>query len=129
MVAAGIFFGAWPLLMNRSGLHGLPAAILLSGFTTVCVVTVGMLTNNISFTGIHWGFALSAGATGAIGLIVFNAGLANATPAVVGKLFIMMILVQTAIPAVYHTIVNQHLDAKTGAGLLAAFTAAYLLKQ
>ena len=54
-------------------------------------------------------------------------GLANMTPEIVGRLFMLMIIVQISVPAVYNTVVNGNLTLKAGVGFAAAIIATVLL--
>jgi hypothetical protein len=126
MVAAGVLFGAWPLVMNRSGLNGATATAALSLIIFLLALPVA-LRDGIALTGSNWWFAVVAGCCSGLGFLAFNSGLAEATPALVGRLFVIMILVQMAIPAAYHVVMNGQLTARTGLGFVAALIAAILL--
>lgn len=126
MVLAGVLFDAWPILMNRSGLSGMhsTAAFIIIVFVTVMPFA---LWNGITLSNTNWSWAIAAGLCSAAGLIAFNSGLAEATPQTVGKLFVTMIVVQTAVPALYHVIMNGQLTLKASFGFGFAFIAALLL--
>ncbi len=126
MVVAGVLFGAWPILMSKSGLNGPTSAAVFSIIALSFILPVAF-QHGITLTGANWWYALAAGCCGGIGLLVFNSGLAKATPATVGQLFVVMIVVQTAIPAIYSVVMNGQLTLKTGAGFIAAVIAAILL--
>ena len=127
-VAAGILFGIWPLFMNRSGLTGNIGTFVFASVVIVCVFPFAVG----SFSGIenaHWIFAIAAGIFGALGLLAFNNMLANATPQNVGILIVLMIVVQTVVPAVYQAIMNGGLPLVKIIGLvLAAISAVLLVK-
>jgi hypothetical protein len=66
---------------------------------------------------------------GALGLFTFNSVLAKAIPQNVGILIVLMIIVQTVIPAVYQAIMNGGLPFSKIVGfVLAAVSAFFLLK-
>jgi hypothetical protein len=118
MVLAGVLFGCWPLLINRSGMDSNSSSILFSAVGTAIVVSVA-LTQSTDFAAGDWRWALAAGVAGGLGVLVFNSGLAEASTAKVSILFVIMILVQIMVPAIYHVYVNQTISP----GLAAAFAA------
>lgn len=129
MVLTGICFGIWPLMMNRSGLSGTPASVIFIGTSMLFVLTVAALTRSFDFSGnVHWPIAIGASILGGIGLLSLNAGLAAISPQMVGKLIIVMILVQIAIPAVYDMYMNTGIELKTVLGIVFAVVAAALLR-
>ncbi len=104
-ILAGIFFGIWPLLMNRSGLNG-----NIGSFAFTCVVLLCVLPFSATKLGqigdSHWGFAIAAGIAGAIGLLLFNDVIAKASVQDIGLFFVVMIVAQVVIPAVYQVIMT-----------------------
>lgn len=126
MAAAGVLFGIWPLLMSRSGLTGTTSTAVFATIVLVFVMPVAFISG-FNTTGANWRFAVAAACCGAIGLILFNAALAEATQESLGKLFVIMIIVQTALPAAYHVVMNHGMTFKTGVGFAAAILAAILL--
>jgi hypothetical protein len=123
---AGIFFGLWPLFMNRSKLSGNVSSALFSLIVFVCVLpfAIGGLK---SVAGMDWKMAAAAGIAGAIGVMCFNGMLAKATKEDVGMLFVIMIVVQTTIPAAYSIYMNGSMSPTKGIGFVLAFVAAILL--
>ena len=122
---AGLFFGLWPLFMNRSGLSGNASALAFSGLVAVFVSYFGIRDFHQS-TDIRWTFVIIAGILGAVGVMNFNGMLAKATPQSVSSLFVLMILVQTAVPAIYQIFMGG-LSATKVAGFVLAACAAILL--
>lgn len=123
---AGLAFGAWPLLMNRSGLSGNFSVIVFGAIMLVCVSPfafwqVGDLSSVI------WKMAIAASVVGAVGMMSFNGMLAKATPQQVGSLFVVMIMIQTAVPAIYSLMMNGGLTIAKSVGFLCAAVAAVLL--
>lgn len=125
-VVAGIFFGIWPLLMQRSGLNGMFSAFLYVGIVLICVAPFA-LSNIGSLENVQWWMVAGAGLTGAIGIIAFNDLLAKTTVDQVGMLFVVMILVQVLVPAIYHVVTNGGLSFTKGIGFVLAAGAAYCL--
>ena len=77
--------------------------------------------------GINWKMVAAAGIAGAIGVLFFNGMLAKATKENVGMLFVIMIVVQTTIPAINYAIMNGGMSPSKIIGFVMAFAAAILL--
>lgn len=125
-VAAGILFGIWPLFMNRSGLAGNLGTFVFASVVLLCVLpfAAGSLSN---IGNAHWVYAIVAGIFGALGLLAFNSMLSKTTPQNVGILIVLMIVVQTVVPAVYQAIMNGGLPFSKIIGLVLAAVSAVLL--
>ncbi len=99
-IMAGLFFGFWPLFMNKSGLKGniSSAAFCMIALMTIvpfAVGDIGALQNT------RWLMLVVAGIFGGIGLLFFNGMLSKAMPEKVGSLFIIMLVAQMIPPAIY----------------------------
>ena len=127
-VLAGILFGIWPLFMNRSGLSGNLATFIFAAIVLMCVFPFAASSlQNIATA--HWIWVILAGIFGAFGLLLFNSVLSKATPQNVGVLIVLMIIVQTVVPAVYQAIMSGGLPFSKIVGfVLAAFASVLLLK-
>jgi len=126
-VLAGVFFGIWPLLMNRSGLSGNTGAALFTGLVLVGLVPFAVYSNGMAIPTANWGFLVSAGILGTFGMLFFNGMLASASLAQVPGLFICTTLVQVVIPALYSVVLSGGLPLDKAVGFGAAALAAYLL--
>jgi len=126
MVVAGVLFGIWPLLMNKSGLTGVTSAFIYSIFILLFMLPI-VMKEGIIMTGANWWFIIVATFCGSMGLLVFNGALAKTTPEGVSRLIFIMLIVQMAIPAIYYLIVNGQVTLKMGMGFIAAAIAAILL--
>jgi hypothetical protein len=102
---AGLCFGIWPLLMQRSGLTGNFSSFVFTAIVLVCV-TPFTFGNVGSLTSVNWGVTVAAGIFSSIGVMSFNGMLAKATPQNVSSLFVLMIVVQVSIPAIYSVTQN-----------------------
>jgi uncharacterized membrane protein len=125
-VLAGVFFGVWPLLMNRSGLSGIMSSTVFTAIVLVCLSPFA-LSSVGQISDANWTMAISAGVVGAFGLYFFNGMLTTATPQQVGSLFVLMIVVQTAIPAMYQVVMTGELTTTRAIGFVLAFVSAVLL--
>ena len=129
-VVAGLFFGAWPLLMNRSGLSGNISSLVFAAVVLVCVIPFSLrpiFSGNTDLAQASWTMAILSGIAAAVGMMVFNGMLAKATPQSVGTLFVLMILVQTTVPVVYDAVMNGGISLTKAAGFVFAAVAAILL--
>lgn len=119
---AGLFFGFWPLLMNRSGMKANTFTVMAVSFTLVCVFPFFIKEFNY-FSGVNWKYAISAFATGTMGAVLFNNVLETATKKEVGYLFIVMTMIQISVPAVYSVMQSGGITMKTFFGFVFAVLA------
>ncbi len=126
---AGIFWGLWPLLMNRGGMNGNASSVLFALIALIFVAPFSWGTWG-NMADVKWPLVIGAGVLGAIGLLFFNSMLAKAPKESVGALFVVMIVTQTAMPTIYDIFVNDgHASPSKIAGfVLAAASAVFLLK-
>jgi hypothetical protein len=127
---AGVAWGIWPLFLNKSGLNGNVSSAVYTFFVLLCVLPfalAGIGSNTLA--GTKWMLVIASALFGAAGLLLFNGMLAKATSENLGTLFIMMIVVQTAIPAAYQVVMNGRPSLSKIIGLAAAFVAAVLLSK
>ncbi len=127
-VVTGLSFAAWPLVMSRSGLSG-PFASWLWAMTIAFVVgfTLPLFGQTVAHDKGSFLIALLAGLIGAIGVLALNTICAKASQAEIGKYFLIMLVVQFAVPAVYHMVMSGELTVRKVAGILAGFIALWLL--
>lgn len=125
MIISGILFGAWPLLMNRSGLHWVNASIVLL-LVALALITpffwISSTTREVS-----WGFAIAAGCASALGIFLFNSGFSQLQPENTAPYFMLMLMVQVAVPALYHVYMNGVVSLREGVGFCTAIITALLL--
>ena len=126
-VLAGVCFGIWPLLMNRSGLNGNVSSAAYTLIALIGVLPFALYSSGFSLPTANWTMVVLAGLFGAFGLLSFNGMLAGATLQNVGTLFVLMTVVQVAIAAAYQTFMSGHLTIDRAGGYIAALVAAYLL--
>ncbi len=124
---AGVFFGIWPLLMNRSGLTGNVSSAVFALGALVVVSPFALYEFRGVTVSVVWTMVVGACIFGGLGLLAFNGMLSKATPQTVGSLFVLMIVVQIATPALYHVINGGGLTISKTFGFAAAILAAFLL--
>lgn len=125
-LVSGFFFGLWPLIMKRSGLDGFTSALL---FELVALLTVMPFSihSGITIANTKWWFGVTAGVVAGFGLVIFTSALAKATQFEVAKVFLIMLAIQAAVPALYSVIINNGLNIRTGFGLVTAILTVILL--
>ncbi len=126
-IIAGLFFGMWPLLMNRSGLAGNLSSAAFAGIALLIVLPFAVHGGFQSLQTVKMSFVVAAGIAGGIGLLAFNGMLARVTREQVGMMFVIMIMVQATVPVVYHIVMTGDYSLRKLAGILAAFVAIILL--
>lgn len=128
-VLAGLFFGVWPLMMSRSGLGGNLSSLVLALVMLVCIFpfAFGHLGDLSDAHGMNWMMAITAGVFGAAGILLFNGVLAKATSEQVSALFVLTIIVQTIVPAVYQVVMTGGITPLKLLGFTFAAIAATLL--
>lgn len=122
---AGLCFGIWPLLLNQSGLKGNVASAVY-GFMVLVIILV-FTRDYTSVLTANWPVIACAGLVGAAGLLSFNSMLTTATKEQVSMLFVIMIIVQTCIPSLYHVLINWGASWSQISGFILAIAAAILL--
>jgi len=123
---AGVFFGIWPLMMNRSGLTGNVSAVVMTVVSLICVAPFAF-SNMGNLASANWFMGIGAGVVASLGIMSFNGMLAKATPQNVSSLFVLMIVVQAATPAMYSIVQNGGMNWTKACGFAAAIVAAILL--
>jgi hypothetical protein len=124
---AGLFFGIWPLLMNRSGLPGNVSSAMFAMGVALLILPFGVREARGSAFHIAWVFVILACMSGAKGILSFNGMLAKASQQEVGSLFLVMIVVQITVPALYDAIINRGVSWEKALGFAFAIVTTYLL--
>ena len=123
---AGLCFGAWPLFMNKSGLSGIIASFTIT--LVILILTFPFIFGEVkNIVNANWTMVLCAAVSSAIGLILLNKGLFKAKALEVNNLFVLLIVFQIMVPAVYKIILNQGITLKQSSGFIFAVIAAILL--
>lgn len=125
---AGLSFGIWPLVLNRSGLSGFPSVLAI-----VAVIFIAAFPFSIGDTlRTEWGrvnvwFVIVAGLISTVGMLSFNSMLAKAKPENVSSYIVVMTLVQIAVPAIYQMLLSKGVSFNQAAGIVLAIISAWLL--
>ena len=127
-VVSGLFFGAWPLLMNRSKMPSGVSAIVLGLVSTAIVAPFGIGDLKLSvIMASDWKYAVFAGIASGVGIVFFNGGLAATNDETVSGFFVVMIIVQVSVAAVYNIAVTGNLNASRIFGFALVPVCAYFL--
>jgi hypothetical protein len=127
-VMAGLFFTAWPIFMNRSGLTGnISSAIFAFGCCLVCLPFAALEYHNSSGVSVSRLMIVGACVFGGAGALAFNAMLAKASPQQISALIVLTLVVQTVSLAAYQAVVNGGITLSKIIGFAAAIVAAFLL--
>ena len=126
MLFAGLFFGAWPILMNRCGLKANIFTVMAVIFTLIFVFPQAFRELDCLYV-VDWRFAMGAFVTGTIGVILFNNVASSVSKKEIGYLFVVMAMVQISVPAINSIVMNGGFTSKKILGLCCAFAAAILL--
>ena len=132
VLIAGLGAGAWPLVMQRSGLSGPMVAVVYS----LCSLAAALVLLLLSSAGKvasasqspSWLPAIIAGLLAAMALLLLSTVVAKVTADKLSLLYIVMLLVQISVPILISIVVNRGVSLKQGFGLAAALLAALLLK-
>jgi hypothetical protein len=123
---AGLFFGAWPLFMNKSGLSGNFSAFVFEVVVTILVIPFSFW-NIGDLSAARWGMVLLSCTSAAIGILCFNGMLAKAEPTDMSMLFILMIVVQILVPAIYNAVLSGHISILKAFGVALAILAGIVI--
>ena len=122
---AGICFGLWPLVMNRLRLDPFVTVIIFLAGSLLFALPVAFLGNWSGITSGQLRTAALACAISAVGTICFNRMLATTTVGEVANMFLLMLVVQVAVPAT--VLLRNGASMRQVAGLGAAAVAIVLL--
>jgi drug/metabolite transporter (DMT)-like permease len=128
VIIAGLLFGMWPLIYNRSGLSGNPGTLLFVAFMLVIIVPYVVFKKEVPSTPtIGWLIVFFASVVSAMGLFFFTDAIGRVPPQKASSLFVLMIVVQIMVPAIYEVLLKQSVSIKHAAGFICAILAAILL--
>ncbi len=132
VVIAGACAGAWPLVMQRSGFSGPVVALVYSLCSLAAAAGLWLIFRGSNISGVenqgNWGIAIGAGALAAVALVLLSTVVAKVPAKELSLLYIVMLLVQIAVPVLIFVVINRGINLKQGLGLAAALVAALLLR-
>lgn len=126
-ILAGLLFGAWPILMEKSHLPGNVQSLVFAAGVLILVFPFS-ISGFREIQNPVWMMAVFAGLAGGLGLMVFTSGLSTIGTKNVSVYFVLMIVAQTTVPAVYKIFVDgKGVSIEKGIGFALAIVAAILL--
>lgn len=126
-ILSGLFFGVWPLFMNKSGLNGNVASAAFCTMVLIGVLPLALYSSGGNWPSPNWTMLVSAGFFSLLGLVCFNGMLAKATIQNIGPLLVLSLVCQAIVAAGYQIFVTRSLPLDKGAGYAFASVAVYLL--
>ncbi|OHA34986.1 MAG: hypothetical protein A2928_03355 [Candidatus Taylorbacteria bacterium RIFCSPLOWO2_01_FULL_45_15b] len=127
-ILAGILFGIYPLLLNKSRLTGNIMATSLS--LLVCIFILPFAFGEIKcLATADWKMLIGAGVASAVGMMCLSSFLALSKPSSVGVLIILMIITQATVTAVYQMIMDKGITTAKLFGFGCAAIAIVLLNK
>lgn len=130
VIIAGIAAGAWPLIMQKSGLIGAPVAVVYSAISFVAALGLFWWTSGLKVTQgitVSWWWAVGAGVLAALALLFLSDVIGKTSSVQLSTLYIILLIVQISIPALFYVAINHGVTLKQGIGFAAALAAALLL--
>jgi hypothetical protein len=131
VIIAGIAAGAWPLVMQKSGLIGAPVAVVYSGISLLAALALLLATGafraSAQPTAINWWWAIGAGILAALALLFLSDVVGKTSSVRLSMLYVILLIVQISIPSLFYAVVNHGVSAKQGIGFVLAIAAIFLL--
>lgn len=127
-VIAGICFGIYPLLLNRSRLGGnMQSAVFC---ILVCLFVIPFAVKEVGeLAHTYWAMVIGAGMASAMGMLSMTGFLAKASPVAAGTLIVMMIVTQTLVTAIYQVVMDKGVSFTRGLGFVLAAIAIVLMNR
>ncbi|MBM3770218.1 MAG: hypothetical protein FJW27_02835 [Acidimicrobiia bacterium] len=129
-VATGVFFSAWPLRMNQSGLPG-TAAMLVYASVSIVAAFVAMTVSPGSWAALRGRpllVGVQAGLLNAAGVLLFTFMLARATRLEAPRLLLIVVITQTALSGLWAAYQVGSAEPRLVAGLVTALLTVWLLR-
>jgi hypothetical protein len=129
-VLTGVFFCAWPLRMNQSGLPG-PAAMLAYATVSIIVALVVMAFSPTAWTALRGrplSVGVQAGVLNVIGVMLFMTLMAGASRVEAPRLILIVVLTQTALSGLWAAYQAGSFEPRFAVGLLTALATVWLMR-
>ena len=126
-IVAGLFFGIWPLLMNRSGQSGSFNAAAFAGLVFVFVLPFALKGGTQPFTAVSVLCVLLAGVAGAAGMLALTYMLSHTPGSRIGWMLVTMVLAQVTVSVLYQLLLDGDISLKKAVGLVIAVLAVWMI--
>jgi hypothetical protein len=130
VIIAGACAGAWPLVMQKSGLPGPLVALVYSLCSLAAAGALCFLggVHSLPKQDMNWFIAIIAASLAAAALLLLSGVIEKVSARELSLLYVIMLLMQIAVPVIVFIAVNKGVSLRQGAGLTLAVIAALLLK-
>ncbi len=129
--AAGVCFGIWPLIMNKSGLNGYMTIMVFVVFSGLMALPFA-LYNPGDLAQVNWRMVVWAGLFSGIGVMLYNSAIMSIVPGMkltVSGLIVLQLVAQAVAPALYETITQGDFSPRRLLGFVCASLAVVLLNK
>ena len=129
-IASGLFFFAWPLRMNQSGLSGAGAMVAYASIAFVCAMS-GLLLAPGTFgelRGRALTVGLQAGVLNVIGVLAFTYMLSHASRLQAPRQILIAIITQTTLNGVWAAYQTGAAEPRLFLGFVTALATVFLLR-
>lgn len=127
-VLAGILFGLYPLLLNRSNLPGNITGMMFSFLVAIFILPFGV-SEVPKLAHANWVMLISAGMLSAIAMMCMTNFLTNNSKEKIGLLIILMIVTQASVTAIFQMMMDRGVSITRLFGFIFAVLAVYLLNK
>lgn len=129
-VLTGVFFCAWPLRMNQSGLPG-PAAMLAYAAVSIVVALVVIGISPAAWTALRGRplvVGLQAGVLNVIGVMLFMTLLAGASRIEAPRLILIVVITQTTLNGLWAAYQAGSFEPRVALGFVTALATVWLMR-
>lgn len=129
-VATGIFFAAWPLRMNQSGLPGVAAMMVYASVSIVAAVAAMILSPGswAALRGSALSVGVQAGLLNVAGVLLFTFMLARASRLEAPRFLLVVFVTQIALSGLWAAYQAGHAEPRLVAGLATALLTVWLMR-
>jgi drug/metabolite transporter (DMT)-like permease len=125
---AGICFGLWPIVANKSGVKPYGAALIISAVGFIFIIPMCMMTGGIQSIKMgNWKMLILAGVISTVGFLCINESMSKVDVKRVSELIMILLLVDAVVQGGNHLLTNGGLSLSKLAGFLLGGIAIWLL--
>ncbi len=129
-IATGVFFAAWPLRMNQSGLPGAAALFTYACVSIVAAVAAILVSPGawMALRGRALGIGLQAGVLNVIGVLMFTAMLAGASRRDAPRQILVVVITQVTLNGLWAAYQAGSMEPRMAAGFVTALATVWLMR-
>jgi len=127
-LTAGLSFGIWPIIMQRSGLNGYMQAFIFS-VTLMLMTSVPAMTDYGEVKSVKWSLAIIASVIAGFGTMFYTSSIARAfsMKQSLAMVILAQILVQTMVPVIIEAVQTKSIGMQRVIGCMLAITSLVFL--